>query len=109
MIRLDLHRLCSDHSDVIFFISQNGEEFFNKLLSPDPDANHLRGGPSHGHTRPTPCVNKFMLIGAICFELHARTDRQTNRQAKRPSSTTLALPSGSDGNNSINHENNLND
>ena len=37
--------------DVIFG-SRNGEESFNKSLSPDkdPDPDHLRGGPNHGYT-----------------------------------------------------------
>ena len=30
--------------DGIFCLSRNGEEPFNKLLSPDPDTDHLRGG-----------------------------------------------------------------
>ena len=40
----------------IFCPSCNGEEFLNKFLNPDPD--HVREGPSHGHSRPTYCVKK---------------------------------------------------
>ena len=48
-----------------------------KLLSlvPDPNPDHLRGGPGHGYT--TSCVKKNKSIGAIVFEVRARTDKQT--------------------------------
>ena len=34
----------------------NGEESLNKFLSPDPDPDHLRGGPSHGYN--TSCLKR---------------------------------------------------
>ena len=36
-----------------FFLSRNGEESLNKLLSPDPerDSDHLRGESNHMYTR----------------------------------------------------------
>ena len=39
-----------------FVLSRNGGESFNKLLSLDPDTDHLRGGSSHGDN--TSCVKK---------------------------------------------------
>ena len=32
-----------------FVLPPNGEEYLNKFLTPDPDPDHLRGGPSYGH------------------------------------------------------------
>ena len=46
------------------------------FLSPDPD--HLRGEPSHGYDISS--VKKTKSIGAIVFDLRARTDKQTDRQ-----------------------------
>ena len=37
-----------DDDDDDLILSPNGDEFFNKLLSRDPDPGHHRGGPSHG-------------------------------------------------------------
>ena len=70
------------------------EESLNKFLSPDPDPNpdHLSGGPSHGYN--TSCVKKIKSIVAIVFEFAlGQTDRQTNR----PKCITFALLSGSEG------------
>ena len=36
------------------FCTINGEESFTEILSPDPDPDHLRGGPSYGDN--TSCV-----------------------------------------------------
>ena len=43
-------------SMVYFVLSQSGEESLIKFLSPDPDPDHPRGGPSHVHN--TSCVKK---------------------------------------------------
>ena len=59
-------------------LSPDGEDSLNNLLSPYPDPDHLRGGPSHGYN--TSCVTKTKSIGEIFFELRVRTDRQTDRQ-----------------------------
>ena len=61
-----------------FGLSRNGEESFNKYLSPDPG--HLRGGPSYGDN--TSRVKKIKSIGAIVFQLRTRTDRQTNKHTQ---------------------------
>ena len=55
--------------DVIFVLSPNGEDTFNKCSCPDPDCDpdQLTGGPRHGYT-PS-CVK--------------RIDRQTNKQRNR--------------------------
>ena len=37
-------------------LSRNGDESFNNFLSPDPDSDHLRGGPNHWYN--TSCVEK---------------------------------------------------
>ena len=63
-----------------FVLSRNGEESFNTFLSPNPnpDPDHLRGGPSRGYN--TFCL-KYQVIkscGAIVFELRARADKQTD-------------------------------
>ena len=58
-------------------LSRNGEESFNKSLSPDPDPNDLRG-PSHGYN--TLC-RRITPNGAIVFELLAQLDRQTDPSA----------------------------
>ena len=60
-------------------LSPTGEESLNNFLSPDQDldADHLRGGPSHGHN--TSCVNKIKVNGAIVFELLVRTDTLADR------------------------------
>ena len=56
-----------------------------------PELDHLRGRPNHEYA--TSCV-KNKLIGAIVFELRQQTDKQTDI----PKCTSLALPSGSQGN-----------
>ena len=62
-------------------LSRNGEESCDQFLNPDPD--HLRGRPNHGYI-PS-CVNilckQIKTIGAIVFELRARTDKQTDPNA----------------------------
>ena len=75
-----------------FVLSRNGERSLNKFLSPvlDPDPDHLRGGPSHGHN--TSCVknqvNRSDSFGAT------RPGSNTHRQA-------VALLLGRKGNNSV--------
>ena len=61
-------------------VSRNGEESFYKFVTPDQDPNpdHLREGPSHGHN--TSCV-KIKSVNAIVFESLARTDKQTDPNA----------------------------
>ena len=67
---------------VQFNLSPNRGESLNKFLSPDPDPypDHLRGGSSHEYNT---CVN-IQLIGAIVFELRARTDIPTNSPKSSP-------------------------
>ena len=51
--------LTSWHTLMAYLVlSPNGEESFNKFLSPDPapDQDHVRRGPSHGYN--TSCVQK---------------------------------------------------
>ena len=52
------HNACFRHNtrltpcrtfDGMFVMSPNGEEYLNKLLSPDPDVDHLRVGLSYGY------------------------------------------------------------
>ena len=48
--------LISQHILKSYFVpSRNDEESFNKLLSPDPDPDHLRRGSSNEYT--SSCVN----------------------------------------------------
>ena len=55
----------------------NDEESFNKLLSPDPDPNHLRRGPSHVYM--SSCVKKSSKSEQY-FRV-TRPDRQTDPNA----------------------------
>ena len=59
-----------------FILSPDGEESLNIFLSPDPDPDRLRGGPSHGHN--TSCVNKSSQLDRS-FLSHA--SGQTYRHA----------------------------
>ena len=68
-----------------FLLSRNGEESFNKFLSPDPD--HFRGGPSYGDN--ISCV-KIMSIGAIVTDPDIHIDRQTDTNALPSHSSTGA-------------------
>ena len=61
--------------------------------NPNPDPDHLRGELSHGYNTHF-LYKKFKSIGEIVFELRVRTDTQRNR----PKFTTLAILSGSEGN-----------
>ena len=68
------------HVFVAYFdVSRNRDESFNKFLSPDPDPNpdHLRGGPSHGDN--TSCVKNQVNRGTS-FELCVLIDKQTDRE-----------------------------
>ena len=56
----------------------------------------LRGGLSHGDS--TSCVKKIKPIGAIGFELHAWTDRQTDRRTHMHYPRTLSRSEGNNKN-----------
>ena len=43
-----------------FVLTPNGEESLNKLLSPDPDPDHLRGGQNYVYI--TSCLKKSILL-----------------------------------------------
>ena len=71
----------------MYFFHNNAHDVMAYFLSPDLDRD-LRGGPCYGYTPAR--VKKIKSIEAIVFELHARTDKQTDKQAD-------ALPSGNEG------------
>ena len=74
--------------DVTTVLSRNGEESFNKFLSPGPD--RLRGGPSHGYT-PF-CVKIQVNLSSIFCVTY--TDRHTDPNAV----PLITLPPWSEGN-----------
>ena len=73
-----------------FVLSPSGEESLKTFLSPDPDPDHLRGGPSHGYYNAF-CLKQSQSIGAIVFELCVQTDSQTGPNALPSDSSPGAI------------------